>query len=69
MNGHEKKEIFTGQQMRITSEKISQGHWIKCMCDCDDIVTNLIEGKRVWTRVRFKCGEMIKINVHCLEEI
>lgn len=69
MNGHEKKKLLSGQQLRIVKEKITHGHWMKYMCDCDNIVTNLIDGDIVWTRVKFKCGKIQKINVHCLEEI
>lgn len=69
MNGHAKKKLTRGQRMRVTEEKIIEGHWTVCMCSCSDEVTNLIDGDRVWTRVEFDCGVVKKINVHCLEEI
>lgn len=69
MSGHQKKTLQRGQKLKITVYKIIRGHQLAHNCSCSDIVVNLIEGDRVWTRVEFECGELKKINVHCLEEI
>jgi len=69
MRGHKKKKMTRGQNMRVVVQKIIDGHRAKYGSECSDIVTNLIEGERVWTRVLWSDGLVQKINVACLEEV
>lgn len=49
------------------SEKTWQMHILRHYCGCPKEVENLLEGDRVWTRVRFKCGEVQKLNCSTLK--
>lgn len=66
--GHSKKRMKRNKKYKIICEKVFNNHKWRCNCACKNEVINIIEGQVVWTRVLFDCGDMIKINVHCLEE-
>ena len=66
---HEKIDMVKNAKYRITVDKYVSAHRLRCSCNCSAVVLNLLGGKRYWTRVKFDCGEIIKINCHCLEKI
>ena len=66
---HPKKYIKKGQRVRLLLDKHIQGHHMSYNCECTDEATNTIEGERVWTRIVFDCGVMMKINCQCIEPI
>lgn len=39
------------------------------ICEDNDVVTNLLDGNRIWTMIEFKCGERIKINCQLLTKL
>jgi hypothetical protein len=51
--------------------KVFEAHKARVLniCDDTDIVTNLLEGNRVWTMIEFSCGERIKINCQLLSKL
>jgi hypothetical protein len=65
-----KKSMKRGVEYRIVCEKIFDNHKLHCTDpNCTSEVINMIDGKLVYSRILFKCGESIKINCRCLEEI
>lgn len=66
---HKKIDMKKNKRYRLREGKYLVAHLWKFNCDCGLQVTNLLGGKRVWTRIRFDCGEIQKINCHCLEKI
>jgi hypothetical protein len=65
---HEEVRVLRDIKYLIVDKKYIDGHNFRCGCLCSGLVLNLLTGRRTWTRIRFDCGEMIKINCHCLEE-
>ena len=63
------KYLKKGQRVRLLLDKHIQGHHINNNCGCLDEATNTIEGVRVWTRIIFDCGVIMKINCQCIELI
>lgn len=66
---HDLKEMIKDKKYKITNDKYVSSHRWRCQCSCPEIVTNLLAGSLTWTRIKFDCGEMIKINCQCLEEV
>jgi hypothetical protein len=66
---HEKIKMLRDKKYKINDIKYHSGHCWRCGCNCPDIVLNLLIGSRIWTRVKFDCGEVIRINCACLDEI
>ena len=69
MIGYEPIDMEKDAKYKITEPKYMDGHNINFGHSCSSEVTNLLDGKRVWTRVRFECGHMIKINCILLEKV
>ena len=61
--------LIADKDFLINNSKYLLAHNWRCNCQCSGKVTNLLGGERIWTRVRFECGEVIKINSCCLDEI
>jgi hypothetical protein len=64
---HVKVEMIKLHKYKILYVKYIETHRLKNMCKCSEIVTNLLGGERIWTRIQFDCGEIIKINCGCLK--
>ena len=69
MREHPKIDMEKGGAYRIICPKYIEAYRINTGHDSTGEVENLLGGKRVWTRVRFPCGHMIKINCQCLEKV
>jgi len=69
MSKHPLVEMKKNAPVEITEEKYVELHRHRCFCECSSIVLNLMGDKRSWTRVRFDCGEMIKINCSVLKKV
>jgi hypothetical protein len=69
MRVHNKKAMKKNVKYKIIIVKYIEAHRARNGCNCSDEVLNMINGRRVWTRVRFDCGEIKKINCNCLEKI
>ena len=74
MTGHQEYEMKKGATYRIIVPKYTEGHNINHIINaqdnkCGEEVINLLGGKRIWTRVQFACGDIIKINCACLEKV
>lgn len=67
MDNHSKKKITKNKKYTIVCDKVMLSHKKRNNCTCPDVVLNLIDGDRIWTRVEFECGERIKINTSCLD--
>jgi len=69
VKSHNKIAMKKNAKYRIVVDKYIDGHRIRNGCSCSNVVLNLINGRRIWTRIRFDCGEVCKINCHCLEKV
>jgi hypothetical protein len=70
MQIHPKVYMIKGAKYRVAA-KVLEAHIARVMniCSDTDIVTNLLEGNRVWTMIEFGCGERIKINCQLLSKL
>lgn len=64
---HQKVDMKKNVYYKIITPKYISAHRARCGCNCSGVVLNLLGGLRVWTRVRFECEEMIKINCQALK--
>lgn len=69
MSKHPRVKMKKNTLVEITEPKYVELHKDRCFCECSNIVLNLMGDKRVWTRVKFDCGEMIKINCNVLKKV
>lgn len=74
MTGHQEYEMVKDAVYRIIVPKHIESHNIKHTMSgedtcCQNEVINLLDGNRVWTRIKFACGDISKINCACLEKV
>ena len=63
--------MHKGEKYRIDIRSLNmhKARNLHLVCDHNDVVINLMGGKRVWTMIQFECGERIKINCQRLRKL
>jgi len=69
MKKHKSVDMIKDSWVEIVVDKYTMNHNWRNGCACNNVVFNLMGGRRIWTKVKFDCGEVVKINCNSLKVI